>query len=75
MMRNIFVIQMMKKMPTSGTHSLDSGIFSATMSIKTVVANINVTATDNLSPDSGGRMNVVMVSNVIKEIGKIKFIK
>ena len=71
-MMNILTMQTMKNTPTSGTDSLDSGIVSATRSMNTVVANMRVTATDNLSPESEGKINVAIVNNVIKEIGKIR---
>ena len=72
MIANISTIQNRKNIPTRGTDSLDSGIVSAIRSMNTVVANINVTETDNLSPDSAGRINVVIVRSVIRTMGKIK---
>ena len=71
-MMNILTMQTMKNTPTSGTDSLDSGIVSATRSMNTVVANMRVTATDNLSPESEGKMNVAIVNKVIRAIGKIR---
>ena len=66
-------MQNMKNLPITGTDSLDSGIFSATKSINTVVANIRVTETDNLSPDSLGKMNVAIVRRVMIDMGKMRF--
>ena len=52
MTTNISAMQNMKNTPTRGADSDDAGIVSATRSMKTVVANINVTETDKRSPDS-----------------------
>ena len=62
--------QKMKKTAMRGTEPLDrfNGIFSATRSMNTIEANINVNATPILSPDSAGRMNVKIMRHVIKAI-------
>ena len=43
-------MQRMKNTETNGTDSLDDGVVSATSSMNTVVANINVIANDRRSP-------------------------
>ena len=42
--------------------------------MKTVTANIKVTATDNLSPDSSGKISVMIVSKVMIMMGNTKYI-
>ncbi len=68
----IITIQKTKNANNKGTESLDSGISSVISNMNTVTANNNVTATDNLSPDSSGSMNVIIVNKVIMMMGKTK---
>ena len=76
MMINVIIImQKTKKTISKGTEVLDSGIFSAIINMNTVTANMRVTATDNLSPDSAGSMNVMIVNSVMMTMGNIKFIE
>ena len=72
MMQNIIARQNKKNTPTNGTESDDSGMDSATRSMKTVTASINVTATPNLSPDPAGKINVMVVNKVMSTIGKMR---
>ena len=65
-MMNMVTIHIIKNLPTIGMDLLDSGIVSTTNNMKTVVANISVTATDRLSPHSAGKMKVVIDKSVVR---------
>ena len=51
MIQNMMSIQKMKYCDTMGTPSLESGVVSATRSINTVTASINVTDNPMRSPE------------------------